>query len=174
MLIPKGHWIRGCVRNSQRHILREDRRPSTAVCLACWQWGPERPEKGGGPCWLLKLGWMETQRGQMKGDLSWLVHWACRASTSIRDFYFALAALVGPVQNIFPSPYIISIPLSPSPSKLGRQPCWVACLIVGVSDGDKGIEIVCGEEKKLVLGRLERPKHAEQKSLVPAPHAQLS
>ena len=35
----------------------------------------------------------------MKGVLPWLVRWACRAST--RDFYPALAALVGPVQKIF-------------------------------------------------------------------------
>jgi hypothetical protein len=35
----------------------------------------------------------------MKGVLPWLVHWTCRAVT--RDFYPALAALVGPVQNIF-------------------------------------------------------------------------
>jgi hypothetical protein len=31
--------------------------------------------------------------------LSWLILWACRAGT--RDFCSALAALVGPVQNIF-------------------------------------------------------------------------
>ncbi len=42
---------------------------------------------------------METQRVQMKGVLPWLVRWACRADS--RDFYSALAALVGPVQNIF-------------------------------------------------------------------------
>jgi hypothetical protein len=35
----------------------------------------------------------------MKEVLSWLVRWACRAVT--RDF-FSLAALVGPVSNIFP------------------------------------------------------------------------
>ncbi len=35
----------------------------------------------------------------MKRLLSWLVLWACRAGT--RDFCSALAALVGPVQNIF-------------------------------------------------------------------------
>jgi hypothetical protein len=40
---------------------------------------------------------MTSERG-----LSWLVRWACRAST--RDFFPALAALVGPVQNIFSSP----------------------------------------------------------------------
>ena len=42
---------------------------------------------------------MDTQRGQMKGVLSWLVLWACRVGT--RDFCSALAALVGPVQNMF-------------------------------------------------------------------------
>ncbi len=46
---------------------------------------------------------------------------------------FVLAALAGPVQNIFSSPYTISMPMSPSPSKLGRQPCWVASLLVCVS-----------------------------------------
>jgi hypothetical protein len=35
----------------------------------------------------------------MKGVLPWLVDWACRAGT--RDFCSALAAQVGPVQNIF-------------------------------------------------------------------------
>ncbi len=33
----------------------------------------------------------------------------------------------------FPLPYTISMPLSSSPSSLGRQPCWVACLLVCVS-----------------------------------------
>ncbi len=42
---------------------------------------------------------MGTQRVQMKGVLSWLAPWACRAGT--RDFCPALAAPVGPVQNIF-------------------------------------------------------------------------
>jgi hypothetical protein len=35
----------------------------------------------------------------MKGARPWLVCYACRAGT--RDFCSALAALVGPVQNIF-------------------------------------------------------------------------
>ena len=59
---------------------------------------PERLEKSG-PCWLLKLRWMGTQRVQMKAVLSWLVRWACSANTI--DFFSALAALVGPVQHIF-------------------------------------------------------------------------
>ncbi len=53
-----------------------------------------------------------------------LLRW--RAGT--RDFFPALAALVGPVQNIFTSSYIISLHLSPSLCKLGRQSCHVACL----------------------------------------------
>ncbi len=36
----------------------------------------------------------------MKGVLSWLVRWACHAGT--KDFYSALAALVDPVQKLFP------------------------------------------------------------------------
>ncbi len=40
-----------------------------------------------------------AQRVQMKGVLSWLVRWACHAST--RDFCSAVAALAGLVQNIF-------------------------------------------------------------------------
>jgi hypothetical protein len=42
---------------------------------------------------------MGTQGVHMKGVLSWLVRWACRAGT--RDFAPALAALIDPVQNIF-------------------------------------------------------------------------
>ncbi len=45
---------------------------------------PERPERVG-PCWLLKRMWMGTQRKQMKGVLSWLFRWACRAYTG--DFF---------------------------------------------------------------------------------------
>ncbi len=53
-----------------------------------------------------------------------------------KRFLFCLSCSVGPVQNIFflTVQYIISILLSPSPCKLGRQPCWVTCLIVFVSD----------------------------------------
>jgi hypothetical protein len=39
---------------------------------------------------------MGTQRGQMKGVLSWPVPWACRAGT--RDLCSPLASLVGPLQ----------------------------------------------------------------------------
>ncbi len=67
----------------------------------------------------------------MKGVLPWFIRWACCAGT--RDFCSALAALVETVQNIFPSPNTISILLTPSPSNLGRQPCWVAYLLVCVS-----------------------------------------
>ncbi len=56
--------------------------------------------------------------------------WACGAGT--RDFCSALAALVGPVKLFFSSRTIL-IPLCPPPSKLGRQSCWVACLLVFVS-----------------------------------------
>jgi hypothetical protein len=66
-----------------------------------------------------------------EGVLPWLVRWACPVGT--RDFWSVSAALFGPVRNIFSLLYAILIPLSPSPSKLGRQPCWVACFFVRVS-----------------------------------------
>ncbi len=43
-----------------------------------------------------------------------------------KRFLFRHTALAGPVQNIFSSPYTITIPLSLSPINLGNQPCWVA------------------------------------------------
>jgi hypothetical protein len=60
---------------------------------------------------------MGTQRVQMKGVLSWLVHWACRADT--RDFCSALAALVSQVQNIFTA-YTISILRFPIAQQAGQ------------------------------------------------------
>ncbi len=59
-----------------------------------------------------------------------------------RDFCPALAALVGPVQNFFLTVHTISIHLSPLPSKLGRHSCWVASLLVCVSDcdGEKNVQ----------------------------------
>ncbi len=54
---------------------------------------------------------------------------SCRYKRYVRP---ALAALVCPVQNIFASPYIISVHLSTLPSKQGRQSCRVMCLLVCV------------------------------------------
>jgi hypothetical protein len=62
---------------------------------------------------------MVTQKVQMKEVLSWLVRWAGRAGT--RYFCFALAALVDPVQNIFSSPYTVSIAQAGKAEVLGRQ-----------------------------------------------------
>ncbi len=50
----------------------------------------------------LELRQMGTEGVHMKGVLPWSVRWAPRAG--IRDFGPALAALVGPVQNIFSTP----------------------------------------------------------------------
>ncbi len=77
----------------------------------CWNWGE----------------W--TQRIQIKRVLPLFPGWACHAGT--RDFFVLPgAALVG----LLTVPYTISIPLSPTPSKLGRQWCRIACLLVCVSD----------------------------------------
>jgi hypothetical protein len=56
---------------------------------------------------------MGTQRGQMKGGLSWLGPWAYPAGT--RYYCFALAALVGQIQNIFCPHRTLYQPLCPHP-----------------------------------------------------------
>jgi hypothetical protein len=88
---------------------------------------PERLERGG-PCRLLKLRQMGTQKIQMKEVLPSLVRWALHAGTS--DF---CPALVAPVQNIFfltvhYDNLFVSIAQQP------RQSCRIACLLLCVSD----------------------------------------
>ncbi len=106
---------------------------------------PERLERGGGGGLLtIKTEENEDSKSTNERVLPWLVHWACRAGT--RDFCPASAALVSPVQNIFSSPCTTSIHLSPSPSKLDRQSCCVACLLICVSESTSGWEynlLVC-------------------------------
>jgi hypothetical protein len=58
----------------------------------------ERLERGG-PCCLLKLRRMGTQRVQMKRGPCLVGSLACHAGT--RDFWSALAAVVRPVQIFF-------------------------------------------------------------------------
>ncbi len=53
-----------------------------------------------------------------------------------KRFLVCLGCSSQPSTNIFSSPYTFSIPLSPPPSKLGWQPCWVTCLLVCVSGWD--------------------------------------
>ncbi len=65
---------------------------------AGWLWGTKR-EKTSGPCWMLKLRWMETQGVQMKRVFPRLVPWAWCAGTW--EFCSVFSALVGQVQNIF-------------------------------------------------------------------------
>jgi hypothetical protein len=74
---------------------------------------------------------MEAKGVYVKGALPWVVRWARCAGKS--DFCPALADLVGAVQNIFSAQEIISLYLSSLPSKLGRQSCRVACLLICVS-----------------------------------------
>ncbi len=80
---------------------------------------------------MLKLRRMGTHRVQIKGVLPWLVRWACRANT--RDFLCLGCSSRPSTKYVFSHPYNISVHLCLSPGKLGRQPCWVACLSVTVS-----------------------------------------
>ena len=73
---------------------------------------------------------MGTRRVQMKEILSSFLGWFIGLVVPIQEIsVLPLAALVGPNKIFFSSTYTISIPLSPSPSKLGRQPCWATCLL---------------------------------------------
>jgi hypothetical protein len=72
------------------------------------------------------MGEWGLKRVQKKGD-SW------DRCASSRDF-FCLSCSSRPNTKYFflTVHYSISIPLSPSPSRPGRQPCWVSCLFVCV------------------------------------------
>ncbi len=74
----------------------------------------------------VELRQMGTYGVQMKEliSLSFLGGSLGSSCPDTRDFYPALAALVIPAQNIFSIPHI-SLYVSPSPSKLGRQSCRV-------------------------------------------------
>ncbi len=63
------------------------------ILLFSFYFPNQRDYREGWPLLTVELRRTGTQRGQMKGVLSWLVRWACRAGT--RDFCSAWAALVG-------------------------------------------------------------------------------
>ncbi len=67
----------------------------------------------------------------MKGVLPWLVRWACHAGT--RDFLSCVGCSSRPSTKYFFITIHYFTSLSPSPSKLGRQSCWVAGLLICVS-----------------------------------------
>ncbi len=102
----------------------------------------------------------------MKGVLPCLVPKTFRAGTT--DFCSALAALVGPVQNFCPHLTPFQIPLYPSPINLGRQPCWVACLLVCVSL----VEITA---HLLIEGgcQVGDPSHAKYRTITVARYPQI-
>jgi hypothetical protein len=113
------HWA--LVSTSNRAIL-----PHSPPSLSL----PERPERGV-PCSLLKLRQKGTHGVHMKGVLPRLVYWGRCAGT--RDFCSPVDAQVSLVQKIYFSPHSILLHLAPSPSKLGRQSCWVAGPLICVS-----------------------------------------
>jgi hypothetical protein len=72
--------------------------PCPSLLVSCVQLCP-RETRDGWHLLTVETQVNGTQRVQLKRVLPWLAHWACRAGT--RDLCSALAALVGPVQNIF-------------------------------------------------------------------------
>jgi hypothetical protein len=82
-------------------------------------------------------------------------------------FMFCLGCSVlrsAPVQNIFFLTIHYLYSLSPSPSKLGRQPCWVACLLVCVSG--RSPSPLLGETKRCRLPGLTNRYTAKKEKKV--------
>jgi hypothetical protein len=70
----------------------------------------------------------------MKAFLPWLVGWLVGLVVPILEIFVLRWLLYSDQYKIFfSSLYTISIPLLPFPSKLGKQSCWVTCLLVCVS-----------------------------------------
>ncbi len=103
------------------------------------------PERDG-PCWLLKLSWVRTQRVQMKGFLPWLV--PLGSSGRYKRLYPTLAALVSPVQNIlFPQRayFNLCVPIAQQVVVQGRLSLKI-CL-----QGSKSVSVLSAGESTTAL-----------------------
>ncbi len=90
----------------------------------------ERPERGGPCCWLLKLRQMGTQRVQKTRVFPW---WFFGLVVPVQKIFVLPWLLVLLNKFFFISPYIISIHLSPSPSKLGSGQAVVLGRLLSLS-----------------------------------------
>ncbi len=87
------------------------------------------PEKGG-PLLTVEteVNWGSKSTNERDGSLVGSLGLSCK----YKIFFFCFGCSVDQVQIFLPSPFTILISLSTSLSKLGRQLCWVACLLVCV------------------------------------------
>ncbi len=94
---------------------------------------------------------MGTQGVHMQGILPCLVHRDRCAGT----IYFcpAFTSIVCPSTKYFSLPYPFLLQLSPSPSKLGRQSCCVACLLICES-GAKSQKEEGGIKRRRIWGEI--------------------
>jgi hypothetical protein len=99
--------------------------------LSSWVPYSERLKRGGPWC-LLKLRQWVLKEYKWKG--SFLGRLVGRFVPVQKIFIYHALAAVGPVQDIFFLPVLYFFNLSPSSSKLGRQSCRVACLVMCFSD----------------------------------------
>ncbi len=98
--------------------------------------------EGWPPCWLLKLRGDSSSTSKRDPFIRWFVGLVVPVQEIFvlpwlllsKRFLSCLGCFSRPSTNLFSSPYTISLHLSPSPSKLGRQSCHVACLLICVSD----------------------------------------
>jgi hypothetical protein len=78
---------------------------------------------------------MGTQGVHMNWALPWWVHWACRAGT--RDFCPAGCPSRPSSKYFFLTVHYFNSFVTWT-NKRGRQPCWVACLLVQGADDKLG------------------------------------
>ncbi len=120
---------------------------------------------------LLTVEPVGNQRVQIKGALPWLVRWASRAFTKIfvQSWLLLAALLSGQYKIYFSSPCSIPIPLSPSPTKLGSQPCWVAFLLVCFygSDQARSSHAVPSPSASVLINMYTPENWATQHSTIP-------
>ncbi len=102
------------------HAVRWPEKLETVAPAGCWNWGE----------WGFK---------EYKWKVSFL-GWFVGLIVPWQEIFVCLGCSSRPsTKYFFSSSYTFSIPVSQSPSKLGGQPCWVACLLVCVSGGDCGV-----------------------------------
>ncbi len=91
---------------------------------------PERLE--GWPLLTIKLRWLGTTEYKWKGSL---LGWFFGLVVLAKEIYVLPWLFSRPnTKYFFQNRTLLQVPLSQSPSELGRQSCWIACLLVCVSN----------------------------------------
>ncbi len=102
--------------------------------ISLWSYTYTRETRGVAPadCFETEANGDSKSTNEGGPSLVGLLGLSCR----YRRFLSSLGYSRRPRTKYFSPPYTISVHLSPSPSRQGRQLCWVSCLLACVSEGD--------------------------------------